>query len=188
VICELPNDSLIGRGHKIAEMLSPIVGKRPVAYALLKVRNEILIAVHSGPRPITDYREWRFNTISSAVRGGYFERWIPADENRTKYYLDRSYLHLYWQSERHGDESELMALHCDPNEPEDTGELRHSHYKRGPHVHVIASQQPLPHSHFALNSAHLPQILTSVDTLSEAMCNGVALLRDQVLDVIDAHR
>lgn len=63
--------------------------------------------------------------------------------------------------------------------------MKHATYKRGPHIHVSAAQQPLPHSHLALNAMHIDDVLKSIDSLDTAVRSGVVLLRDQVLDVLD---
>jgi hypothetical protein len=186
VICEVDSDWLLGRGQKVADMLTPLGGTRRLAHAVLGLRNETVIPVYSGTRPTFEYRDWRFGTTVMGIRGSYFERWIPSDEKRTRFYLDRAYLHLYWQLRAQDDEKELLALHCDPNETDDAGPLRHAHYKRGPHIHVSASEYPLPHSHFALNATQLDEILSSAERLSEAFSSGVVLVRDQVLDVFEA--
>jgi hypothetical protein len=112
VICEVDNDWFVGRGQRVADMLAPLVGPRRLAYAVLGRRIDTVIPVHSGTRPTFEYRDWRFDTTVSGIRGSYFERWIPSDEKRTRFYLDRAYLHLYWQLRAQDDERELLALHC----------------------------------------------------------------------------
>jgi hypothetical protein len=169
-------------------MLIPIAGSRRVACAPTPQRNEFLIAVHSGTRPDTLPRDWRFTTPVSRLRGSYWERWVPTNEKRKRYYLEQAYLHLYWRASVANDEHEVLALHCDPNEPDDPGPLTQAIYKRGPHIHVMTASQPLPHSHFALSLGHLSAVLTSVDTLSEALASAIAMIRDQVVDVFDHHR
>jgi len=186
VICEVDMAWLHGRGHEIGRMLSPLTGPRTTAHDIIASRSEVIIAAFSGLKPITDYRSWRFNTVTNGIHAGYFERWNSADEKRTRFYLDRAYLHLYWQPRALDDEKELLALHCDPNEPEDAGLLKHALYKRGPHIHVSASEQPLPHSHFALNADHLGDVLASAERLSRAVASGMVLVRDQVLDLYDS--
>lgn len=188
MFCEVDIGSLAERHQLIPKMLLPISGSNRVWSSSVSQGNEIMIGVHSGRKPDADVRDWRFTTPVLHIRGSYFERWIPGDEKRINYYLDRAYLHLYWRQDAADEETELLALHCDPNEPDDTGILKQATYKRGPHIHVSASEQPLPHSHFALNMGHLPEVLGSIESLSSAVGSGVTLLRDQVLDVIDHRR
>lgn len=188
MVCELEVAKLSARGQRISEMLLPITGSPRLAYSLVPQRNEIVIAVHSGSRPVTDPREWRFTTPVLRMRGAYFERWVPNTEKRKDYHLLQAYLHLYWRErgEHRDQESEILALHCDPNEPNDEGLTNHARYKRGPHIHVVAARQPLPHAHFALNAGHLSEVLASLERLSAAVASGVNLIRDQVLDLYDA--
>ncbi|MGO8735448.1 MAG: hypothetical protein ACLQVM_21935 [Terriglobia bacterium] len=120
------------------------------------------------------------------MRGSYQERWCPVDEKRKRYYLERAYLHLYLTTHVDGEatEKEMVLLHCDPNEadePKGWLGLRHSRYKRGPHLHISTAQQPIPHSHFALNACDLESVLSSVESLTKAMREAVQMLEDQVL-------
>jgi hypothetical protein len=55
-------------------------------------------------------------------------------------------------------------------------------YKKGPHLHIKAAEDPLPHAHFALNLGHLNDVLASVESLSDAMKDGILMLREEVLD------
>jgi hypothetical protein len=121
------------------------------------------------------------------IRGSYFERWVPTSEKRRNYYLAQAYLHLYWRERASDAESEFLALHCDPNEPDDIGLRKHAQYKRGPHIHVVAATQPLPHAHLALNLGHLAEVLGSVERLTTAVSSGVNLIRYQVLDLFDVN-
>jgi hypothetical protein len=55
-------------------------------------------------------------------------------------------------------------------------------YKKGPHLHIKAAEDPLPHAHFALNLGHLDAVLDSVESLTEAMRFGILMLKEEVLD------
>ena len=184
--CESEITELVSRGEQICAMLRPLTGRARLAQAARQNPRELLIAVHSGARPDTSPTDWRFTTITTGVRASYHERWLPSDETKKRYYLERAYLHLYRRLDG-ARETEILALHCDPNEPDDAGLLRHALYKRGPHIHVKGAPQPLPHSHIALNVGELPTVLSSAVSLSAAMASGILMIRDQVLDIID-HR
>lgn len=185
--CEIEIDSLSARGHDLCEMLTPIAGKVRLAYRVVPYRSEIMIGIHSGRRPESAVTDWRFSTVVRGIRGAYHERWIAVDEKRQRFYIERAYLHLYRRRDDEADETEIMAMHCDPNEPDDSGVLNHAVYKRGPHIHVTVSEQPFPHSHIALNAMQLDTVLGSVGSLHSAVTAGVTLLRDQVLDVLDEY-
>jgi hypothetical protein len=186
--CEIDVGTLSARGQEICQMLTPLAGKIRLAYAVVLYRSEVMIGVHSGTRPEFGVTDWRFSTMVQGIRGGYHERWIAADEKRQRFYIERAYLHLYRRRADESDETEILALHCDPNEPADSGVLKHAVYKRGPHIHVTASEQPFPHSHIALNATEIDDVLSSINSLHSAVTAGVVLLRDQVLDVLDQYQ
>jgi hypothetical protein len=166
-------------------MLQPLVGRvRPAFVRQNEKRTQIYLAVHTGPRPVVERRDWRFSTFSPNVSGAYLERWLPVDERANRYYLDRSYLHLYWKLERENSEEEIIGLHCDPNEPDDQDMFNHARYKRGPHVHVSTRRADFHRSHIALNLMELETVIENVDTLTEAMRSGIQMLRDQVIDLL----
>ena len=187
MVCEIDPDALGRRGHDICKMLIPLVGPSRVAYKIVSHRSEVVIGVHSGSPPDDRPTEWRFSTIVQGIRAGYHERWMATDEKRKRFYMERSYLHLYRRRLNESEEREMIALHCDPNEPDDSGLRKHATYKRGPHIHVTASDQPLPHSHIALNLCEVHEVLSSITSLHAAVSSGVVLLRDQVLDLIDSY-
>jgi hypothetical protein len=187
MICELELDNLRTRGPQISEMLQPLAGSRRIAFSTTPQRNHFMIAVHSGTRPDTLPRDWRFTTPIRKIRGSYWERCVPTNEKRINYYLQQAYLHLYWRPNINDDEYELLALPCHPNEPNDSGPMTQAVYKRGPHIHVMTATQPLPHSHFALNMGHLADVLSSIENLSAAVSFAVVMIRDQVLDLFEHH-
>jgi hypothetical protein len=146
----------------------------------MSTRQAITFVVFSGAEPDRPIDEWRFTTFVPSLRAAYRERWVPTDERGKSYYLQQGYLHLFYQSGRGEDEEEVLALHCDPNESDDQP---HVLYKRGPHIHVVAAPQPLPHSHFALNLSSLDTVLSSIDNLHRAFSGAVLMLQEQVLHV-----
>ncbi len=184
--CEIEADDLPRRGHDICQMLVPLAGKIRLAYNFVQNGSAVTIGVHSGPRPQASIPDWRFTTFVHGVRAAYHERWIPVDEKRKRFFIERAYLHLYRRRQSEQEETEIVALHCDPNEPEDSGDMKHAVYKRGPHIHLTASEQPFPHSHIALNAREIDAVLSSVESLHGAVTAGVVLLRDQVLDLLNA--
>jgi hypothetical protein len=185
MVCEIEADRLRARGHHICDMLTPLAGSLRLAYNVVPNRSQVMIGVHSGSPLGDDIRDWRFSTVVRGIRAGYHERWIAVDEKRLRFYIERAYLHLYRRRLHESEETQVIALHCDPNEPDDSGIFRHSVYKRGPHVHVTAAQQPFQHSHLALNAAEIDEVLHSLESLDRALISGIGLLRDQVLDVLD---
>lgn len=178
--CDVAEQELIGRGDQIRKLVQPLVGKGRVAFGRITTRQSVLFGAFSGSRPDLPIDEWRFTTFVPSIRGAYYERWIPVDERAKRYSLELAYLHLYEQLATSRSERQFLALHCDPNEPD---AAPHARYKQGPHVHVVSAPQPLPHSHFALNLANLPQVLSSMIQLHAAFSTAVMMLQDQVLQV-----
>jgi hypothetical protein len=178
--CNLAVQDLVGRGDEICTLVRPLIGKGRVAFHRIASRQAVLFGIFSGPRLDSPIDEWRFTTFVPLIRAAYRERWIPADEKAKRYYLEQAYLHLYQQSPYGESERQFLALHCDPNEPDDKP---HAMYKQGPHVHVVSAPQPIPHSHFALNLGNLPAVLASVQNLHSALATAVTMLQQQVLEV-----
>jgi hypothetical protein len=189
MFCEIEEEALLARGHEICKMLVPLAGRSQLAYCVTSNRSGLTIGVHSGSRPDLNVTDWRFSTVVRGIRAGYHERWIAVDEKRQRFYIERAYLHLYRRRLYELDETEIVALHCDPNEADDDDDalLKHAVYKRGPHIHVSAAEQPFPHSHLALNATQVDEVLSSIESLHSAVQSGIVLLRDQVLDLLDVH-
>jgi hypothetical protein len=185
MMCELESQELFRRGGDVCELLGPLTGSGAsrAGFDYRSSYGQVSLAAFSGPRPVSDSIDlWRFTTRVPTLRGSYFERWLPVNERRKRYFLDRGYLHLYVSTRMGAEptEKQILALHCDPNEPEAS---KHWRYKRGPHLHISVAESPIPHSHFALNAFHLDSVLRSTENLSEAFGAAVKMLEDQVLEL-----
>lgn len=139
---------------------------------------EFVVAFHGGA-PTGDYRDWRFRTVAPWLRASYFERWVADSAQADAWYLNRAYLHLYRVGAPR-EETEFLALHCDPNEPPDAA---HAKYKRGPHLHIKVAENPFPKAHIALNLSDLASVLSSVESLTDALGLAVLLIRERVIDL-----
>lgn len=173
-------DELSSRGNNIRQMLVPLT-KKPggPAWEPRNVRGDIIFATYTGSLPVSNYREWRFTTPVSDLRGMYFEIWCPSNDTAYDvWYLDRAYLSLFMINRKEGTEKEVLCLHCDPHE----ADSRQAIYKRGPHLHIKAAEEPLPHAHIALNIGFLDAILSSSSTLFEAMEWSIMMIREEILD------
>ena len=189
--CRIEATQLYGRAAIVRKMLRPLVRGDSTCRRSndrdQQGRANVILASFSGSEPPTDaVRDWRFSTTAPNLWGSYIERWIPDDSTARYFFLERAYLHLYKRSGFHeGDETEILALHCDPNEPPEPPNHkgpRHSRYKRGPHIHVSTAEQILmPHAHFALNLGQTQTSLTTFDTLSSAISSAIKMLDDQVI-------
>src|SRR5262249_31343022 len=97
----------------------------------------------------SNYRDWRFQTIARNYRGQYFEIWEQLPTKRAMWCLQRSYFHLFRFNPNAHKDIEILALHCDPNEP---GKEFRLSYKRVPHLHFREAQEPISKAHFALDA------------------------------------
>jgi hypothetical protein len=190
MVCKVEDKLLYARVESVRAMLRPLVRGdctcRRVNDRDKDGRPCIVLASFSGSQPPSDsIRDWRFATQVPYLWGSYLERWVPVDTKARHYFLDRAYLHLYRRSHLEGmSENEILALHCDPNEPDEPSDhhgLKHARYKRGPHIHVPTAEQPMPHSHIALNLGNLPEVLNSFENLSAAFNSAIQMLDEQVI-------
>ena len=127
----------------------------------------------------SDYKSWRFKTNVENFYGMYYEQWLPYEFDI--YYLDRIYLHIYKTNVTELRSIEYLLLHCDANEPD---EAPHAVYKQSPHLHFAFAEQPIPHSHIALNNGNLMETLHSIDSLHIALKHAINMIETQVLDPI----
>ncbi|HEY0556722.1 MAG TPA: hypothetical protein VGG20_20870 [Thermoanaerobaculia bacterium] len=109
----------------------------------------------------------------------YFEAWKSVEDSGL-WTLFQAYFSLYQTVRSAHSEREILAIHCDPLEE---ARAPHALYKQGPHLHVKLAEDPIPHAHFALNRGHLPDVLSSVGSISSAMEMALIMVREQVLDL-----
>ena len=164
---------LASRGKDLSRILGEICTVKPAWQPRSRV-GEYVIGLHSGAPAQSDYRDWRFPTFVAGVHAMYFELWRVLSDTA---HLDRAYLSLF-RTAASGGEQELLALHCDPNEPDGA---EHAVYKQGPHLHLATSEVPGPHSHIALNRCHLEEVLKSRESFTRALHLALIMLRDEVL-------
>ena len=178
---QISEEELIKRINSIPKLLNPLTKRsiRP-ACRFYPGRAGIgikIIGAHQGDSPDRDYRDWRFSTFVNDYRCMYHEYW--KSDNGRDFYLINMSLSLFRVDRAKHDESELLALHCDPEEPDDS---KHAKYKRGPHIHVKAAELPIPRAHITLTCGYLKNILSSYDSLLKAMEWAIVMLKEQILD------
>ena len=69
-------------------------------------------------------------------------------------------------------------MHTDPQEPD--GRL--AIYKRNPHLHIKAANDPIPKSHIAITIGSMKNMIVSNQTIFHAMEQGVKLIREEILE------
>ena len=172
-------NKVASRVQEIPKFLGPLAPpKRRLACQRRLLNRQLVMSAYLGSQPMDPSPEqWRFPTRVSHIRASYHELWVPTDFRQEKFFLDRAYLHLFIRRDERT-EDEIVALHCDPNE---SASSKHYRYKAGPHVHMSTAEDPLHHSHIALNAGNLEDVLRSVADLTSALAVAVTMIDDQVL-------
>ena len=170
------------RGQSIRNLLRPIsrISSGPATQIRQSFRQAI-IGTHDGTPSISGYRDWRFSTGHSGMSARYFEIWVPEDVRAELWYLHNAYLTIFRRPHPQAEENELLSLHCDPEELDDEDDCK-AIYKRGPHLHIKAAEEPIPKSHLALARGHLSQVLSSSADLTEALGWSIQMIKDEILD------
>lgn len=181
---QLGRELLASRGNDVRRMLSQIalVPGGPAWTNKIMPGGELVLGVHDEARPEGPIRQWRFSTTTYRIRANYYESWLPLPGQTNISYLERAYLTLY-KVQGPAEETELLALHCDPEEPDSETAV----YKRGPHFHVTAAQDPIPRAHIALSLGHINEVLESADSLTQSLQESIGMIRDEVLARIEQH-
>lgn len=179
-VIQITKQELSSRGEHIRKLLEPLTN-RPggPAWKPRVTSQNWIIGMHDGAPPNSSHQEWRFATCVPDLRAAYFELWKRADDE--VWCLYQAYLNIFRRDPMTREERKFLSLHCDPNEPD---HAPHARYKKGPHLHVQAADEPFPHAHLALTGKHLDIALGSVDSLSEAVEWAVRMLRDEVFDAM----
>lgn len=179
--CTLDNDRISPRTRELIRLVRPLVSPARQMFCYPRyLQRDLILSLYVGEQPtVADPDEWRFPTRVSTIRASYYERWIPSDERRKLFFLDRAYLHLFIRNDSTS-EQEILALHCDPNISETE---KHFQYKAGPHIHMSAAGSPLHKAHIALNNANLRGTLASIGALTSALSLAIAMVDNQVLNL-----
>ena len=170
------------RGRAVASLLRPLAAGQRLKVDLADGmwHGGKAFGAFDAMKPKTDPREWLFRTFVPNISGNYFELWKPI-EGGELFGIDRAYLSIF-RVVPPATKDYLICLHSDPHDgaPDPMGR-----WKRGPHVHVLKAEDPLPKCHIPLNYGHLDQVMTSMDSLMAAMGDAVNLI---VKDVLPRYR
>ncbi|MFI5395014.1 MAG: hypothetical protein ACHQ9S_05730 [Candidatus Binatia bacterium] len=113
------------------------------------------------------------------IKANYYEVWTEASKPRT-WRLEKAYLHLLYLKPETGDRKELLAVHCDPNEPPSAP---HASYKRGLHIHVGAAGEPIKHAHLVLNRHRLPSNSLQISAIGTSWQDAIQMVADEILSL-----
>ncbi len=182
--CEVEIEALRGRPSQVRRLLRSISSESGGPACEVRNLNRVYTLCAYGPGKAPEaLRDWRFKTPCAGFYGHYEERWRPVAVDRRSYFLERAYLMIYRRlPEPARGESEIIALHCDPNLPEESRSV----YKAVPHIHVKAADPPIPRAHLALELSQIDDLLTSHDVLMEAFRRGIDLICEEVLSRYEA--
>lgn len=153
--------------------------KKNIIVSSFSVTGNLIFGISDGRETGQNFREWRFQTISESIKASYHEIWF--NHGKGKYFLDRSYFHLYTLKHEDITENEYLLLHCDASEPDNTP---HAKYKQSPHIHVEVAQQPIPRAHIALYNGRLTEVLRSRTSFNAALSESIQMLNSQILQAL----
>lgn len=168
--------TLTHRENQIRKMLRPLVlhPSNPACKVPSQIGGALVFGAYDGSYQGGSARDWRFMTVATGISANYHERWIPISGVASSLCLTQAYLTLY-QRAAPTDENELLALHCDPEEPAS------SVYKKGPHLHFTIAGAPLKDAHIALERGHLNEVLACSDNLMQVLTWCIVMIKDEVL-------
>lgn len=164
---------------RVRTMLRPLArAAAGPASAAQTVRGAWILGTHDGSPSLSSHRDWRFATPARAHYAMYYEVWRPVDAKN--YGIQCAYLNIY-RRDVHGDETELLCLHCDPGE---AITAPHAAYKRGPHLHLSIAEKPVKRAHLALHVGRVDEVLADREQLYGALGDAVQMIRDEVIDIL----
>lgn len=174
----ITGDELVARATVIRQFLRPIANAREVACTSVPVRSGRVIAAHDRIKTLDAYRDWRFRSTCRDIQCQYFELWNALATGR-EWFLDRAYLHLFWIDREARTESELIAVHADPNNKD---EAPLQTIRRGPHLHVKRLEEWLRHAHFSLTLGYVEEVTASAGEFTRVFSEAVKLVASEVIE------
>jgi hypothetical protein len=168
------------RAPEVRNLLSPLLASQSrfhCGFEARKVNGGRVLVAHDNTRIGESYRDWTFRTFAKNFWCKYFELWKQIGQTQ-EWYLERAYLTILRPDIPNHDFDEYLCIHCDPN---DLSAEPFGSYKRGPHLHVEMAEAPIPDCHFPLNLGHLQEVLSSVNSLTEALRQAVEVLSHEFL-------
>ena len=170
------------RGNQVRQVLEPLAkSKGRLKWKPRSSSDTFVIGAYSGKAPSGPYRTWRFVTKVSGYTANYFEEWEKDGVNAEGvevWEIQKAYLNIYRYERGRNSETEVICLHCDPYI---SSTAPYSENKRGPHIHVVDANHPLPKAHIALCRNDLSSVLSSVNDLTSALKMGIQMIDDEVM-------
>jgi hypothetical protein len=188
---ELSASELARRSAAIIDLMkvllkSPIKGGKAISNTIscnaVLVDKSYILATFDGSKLNDVYRDWRFSSYRHGFRCMYFEEWVPVDANKKAWLLKQMAFSLFRILPNIRKEVEVLAIHCEPLEPDGQQHIR---YKRGLHLHVVLAQQPIPHAHFSINDGFVSNVMSNINSFSDALKSALEMVNDQVIRSAD---
>ena len=164
------------RTRQIVKLLRPIRPGADVGCTIVPGPQQASLGLcaHEGGEyvPVRRYREMRFRTRAQGLWAQYFEIWRERP-GQDRLALEQICLNVYSVRSASDVLHPLVSIH---SEPTDTSDM-----KKGPHLHVVQAEDPLPHCHFPLDYGRLDGVLKSAQSLTDALRNAVTILDKEVV-------
>lgn len=155
-------------------------GAKQVPATVVSERGALIIVANESAVDAS-YRDWLFKTSKPSVWAHYSEEWIQLAKSRNEWFLKSSVLHLYTVPTPRC-RTEIFAIHC---EPRHEGQAIIDGFKRGPHVHVTASDSRIAHAHIPLQLSENDKVLESSDSLTRFIERAMDFLNEEVIPRFD---
>lgn len=165
----LSERNLKKRALDIKSLLEPIGGSRIAAHQIEPTPNSITFGVLNGSKTTSASKDWIFKTRNEDLVGNYREKWNRKENN---YSLCFVYLTIHDKESK----KEILALHCDPEEPINS---KYFKYKCGPHMHVAGTR--ISDAHIALNLSNHSEVISSYDSLTKALKDAIQMISDEMI-------
>lgn len=136
------------------------------------------IGLSSGGTQAGDPDMWSFTTFVERIQGRFIEVWLPDNARADSYTCAGMSLKLFEQHRPFDEPHDIIAVHAELHLD---GKEDLAKFKRGPHLHVESSYDPMPRCHFPLNLANLNHVVTSIKGLNAALKDFVRVLQHDLL-------
>lgn len=168
-------NALKGRLNEVRKLLSPMSKSVNAQRDKFNTNEFILGAVSQNMSSSGPTKDWRFKTKTDGFYANYTEKWIRL-QGASEWNLVYSYLTLYNGPLVSG--KEVLALHCDPNEPKNSKFYK---YKCGPHMHIHHTDDIVKSAHIALNLSNYEIVVNDILQLNKAFADAISMVASEFL-------
>ncbi len=131
------------------------------------------------------HREYPFRLKGHKIECTYYEIWRPTDSKQSTWSMIQAYFTMFLIEKSRKEPKEILCIHCEPADNfKDSVYL----YKRCPHLHLVKSEQPLPHCHFPLCFPNFDYALSSIGNLTTTFKEIIKMLQYEVVQKYDVRK